>query len=258
MTGIPHDPWKRLGERTPARIAIGRTGASLPTREILSFALAHAQARDAVHAEFDRAAVAQRLHTLGLASVEAESQARDRATYLHRPDLGRRLDGASRERLKTASRNETCDLALVIGDGLSATAVAAHAHVLIDALLPHVTRLQLRLGPVAIAEGARVALGDEIGELLCARLVAVLIGERPGLSCADSMSVYLTYSPRPGRTDAERNCISNVRPGGLSPAAAAANLAWLIEAALATQATGIALKDQSGASITSQAISREA
>jgi len=135
---------------------------------------------------------------------------------------------------------------VLIGDGLSATAVTAHAPALVEALLPHVRRLGLSLGPIAVAEGARVALGDEVGRLLGARIVAVLIGERPGLSAADSLSVYLTYAPRPGRTDAERNCISNIRPGGLAPAAAAANLAWLVEAALALQATGVTLKDESG------------
>ena len=246
MTDIPRDPWKHLGARTPARIALGRAGASLPTREVLAFALAHAQARDAVHAHLDRAALALRLHALGLDTIEVESEARDRATYLRRPDLGRQLDDASRARIKAAMPGETCDLVLMIGDGLSATAVAAHAPALVEAVLPHVNLLELKLGPTVIADGARVALGDEVGSLLDARLVAVLIGERPGLSAADSLSVYLTYMPRAGRTDAERNCISNIRPGGLAPDAAAANLAWLIKAALALQLTGVALKDRSG------------
>ncbi len=249
MTDRPRDPWKHLGARTPARIALGRAGASLPTREVLSFALAHAQARDAVHARLDRAALAAQLRALGLNTIDVVSEARDRATYLRRPDLGRQLDDASRERIKAAVRNETCDLALMIGDGLSATAVAAHAPALVGALLPHIKSLGPTLGPVVIAEGARVALGDEVGALLGARLGAVLIGERPGLSAADSLSVYLTYAPRPGRTDAERNCISNIRPAGLAPEAAARNLIWLIKAALALQATGVALKDRSGADL---------
>ncbi len=243
MSGSPRDPWASMGARTPARIALGRTGVSLPTHEVLSFALAHAQARDAVHARVDWAALAQRLQALGLATIEAGSEARDRAVYLRRPDLGRRFAGASRESIEAAAEKASCDLAIVIGDGLSATAVAAHAPALVEALLPHVARLGLKLGPVVLAEGARVALGDEAGALLGARLVAVLIGERPGLSAADSLSVYLTYEPRPGRTDAERNCISNVRPGGLAPSAAAATLAWLIEAACALRATGVRLKD---------------
>lgn len=249
MSQTPRDPWKGLGRWTQARIALGRAGASLPTREVMAFALAHAQARDAVHAHLDRAALAKKLQALGLEAIEIESQARDRATYLRRPDLGRRLSEVSRERVGNAATDQTCDLALVIGDGLSATAVEAHAAALVEALLPHMQTLGVTLGPVAIAEGARVALGDEVGALLGARLVAVLIGERPGLSAADSLSAYLTFAPRPGRTDAERNCISNIRPGGLATDAAAGNLAWLVKAALDLGATGVALKDRSGAAL---------
>lgn len=249
MTSVPRDPWKALGAWTPARIALGRTGASLPTREVLSFALAHARARDAVHARLDRGAVAGLLQAIGLETIEVESLARDRATYLRRPDLGRQLDEDSRARIRSMMRGETCDVALLIGDGLSATAVAAHAANLVAALLPQLQSAGLRIGPITIAEGARVALGDEVGALLGARLVAVLIGERPGLSAADSLSVYLTYAPQLGRTDAERNCISNIRPGGLALPTAADNVAWLIKAALAMQLTGVALKDRSGASL---------
>lgn len=246
MSSSPRDPWALLSSRTPARIALGRTGVSLPTREVLSFALAHAQARDAVHASIDWPALSERMRSLGLDAIMAGSAARDRAVYLRRPDLGRRLDCDSRERIQAAAGAAPCDLAIVIGDGLSAKAVAAHAPAVVEALLPHVTRLGLSLGPVVLAEGARVALGDEAGRLLGATLVVVLIGERPGLSAADSLGIYLTYDPAPGCTDAERNCISNVRSGGLPPPAAAANLAWLIEAACAMQATGIRLKDLSG------------
>lgn len=246
MTAAQRDPWQGLSALTPARIAIGRAGGSLPTREVLSFALAHAQARDAVHAHFDRAEIAGRLRQLGLDPVEVESRARDRATYLRRPDLGRQLDEASRGRIESATDGKDCDLAIMIGDGLSAIAAAAHAPTVVGALLPHLKTLGLKLGPVVVAEGARVALGDAVGALLRARLVAVLIGERPGLSAADSLSVYLTFAPRSGRTDAERNCISNIRPGGHPPDAAAQNLAWLIDAALELQVTGVALKDQSG------------
>ncbi len=247
MTDIERDPWALLGSRTPARIAIGRAGASLPTREVLSFSLAHARARDAVHAPFDRTALAAQLQRLGLGTVEVASDAPDRATYLRRPDLGRRLDASSREHLAAIARDcaASCDLALVIGNGLSATAVARQAASVVEAFLPHATRLGLKLGPVALAQGARVALGDDVGSLLGARLVAVLIGERPGLSACDSLGIYLTYSPRPGCTDAQRNCISNVRPDGLAPLAAARTLAWLVEAALQAQATGVALKDRS-------------
>ena len=245
MIHIPRDPWALLSSRTPARIAIGRTGASLPTREVLSFALAHARARDAVHARLDREAVSSKIQALGLVPIEVESMATDRATYLRRPDLGRKLTDASRRRLAMAA-DRGCDIALLIGDGLSATAVASHAVKVVEHLLPHLKKLGGEIGPVVIAEGARVALGDEAGELLRAKILAVLIGERPGLSAPDSLGVYVTYAPRPGRTDAERNCISNVRHGGLALEIAAANLAWLLEAGCSLQATGVALKDRSG------------
>lgn len=244
MSGIGRDPWLALAARTPARIALGRTGASLPTREVLSFALAHAQARDAVHARLDRGVITARLAELGLTSVTIESDAQDRATYLRRPDFGRRLNAASHTRLMAADK-PACDIALVVADGLSATAVEHHAVPVVAALLAHLDRLQLSLGPVAIAEGARVALGDEVGALLGARLVAVLIGERPGLTAPDSLGIYVTYAPRVDRTDAERNCISNVRPLGLAPELAAARLAWLIDAALQRGLTGVDLKDES-------------
>ncbi|MDX2159541.1 MAG: ethanolamine ammonia-lyase subunit EutC [Hyphomicrobiaceae bacterium] len=251
MSGPLPDPWSALAAFTPARIALGRAGASPPTREVLAFALAHAQARDAVHARLDRAALARDLAALGLACVEVESEACDRQVYLCRPDLGRRLQASSRTRLAARALADRPPLVLVIGDGLSATAVARHAPVLIREFLPLATKSGLSLGPLVLAEGARVALGDEIGGLLGARFVAVLIGERPGLSAADSMSVYLTREPRAGRTDAERNCISNIRPGGLPPSAAARSLAWLIEAAMVTGATGVALKDRSDVALPS-------
>ena len=246
MTNTPRDPWAQLGAWTPARIAIGRVGVSLPTREVLSFAMAHAQARDAVHACLNRPELVERISALGVSCVEVESQASDRMTYLKRPDLGRRLGTISRQRLDAVKQRETYDLSIMIGDGLSAIAVRENAPALLCALLPVLTKLDLKLSPIVIAKGARVALGDEIGEIFGSRLVAVLIGERPGLSAADSLSVYLTYAPRVGRTDAERNCISNVRQGGLAPAAAAANLNWLIASALAMQLTGVGLKDRSG------------
>ena len=251
MSGTPRDPWQFLSAHTTARIALGRAGASLPTRELLAFELAHAQARDAVHAKMDRADLTARVHALGVMTVEVESEAAARPVYLRRPDLGRRLSAASRDRLSANAM--PCDLVLIIGDGLSATASAMYAPTVIAALLPQITRLNLLLGPVVIAEGARVALGDEVGEILSAKLVAVLIGERPGLSAANSMSVYLTYNPRPGRSDAQRNCISNIREGGLDPARAALNLAWLIEAALQMKVTGVTLKDRSDVLLSQEA-----
>jgi ethanolamine ammonia-lyase small subunit len=239
------DAWERLRRHTPARIALGRVGSSLPTREVLAFALAHARARDAVHDRFDRAELSASLQRLGLSTLELESRACDRGVYLRRPDLGRELEADGYDKLDAAAGGRVCDLALVAGDGLSARAVATQAPAMIAAFLPHVARLGLTLGPVVIAEGARVALGDDIASRLGARFAIVLIGERPGLSAADSMSAYLTFAPHRGRTDAERNCLSNIRPEGLAPAAAAHNLAWLVEAALMLGATGVALKDRS-------------
>ena len=252
MSGPPRDPWFLLSGRTPARIALGRSGVSIPTREVLSFALAHAQARDAVHARLQAADLLQRIAALGLSALEVHSDATDRQTYLRRPDLGRKLSERARKDLEQA-RTATCDLSIVIGDGLSATAVSSHAADLLEAFLPATRRMGLTLGPVVVAHGARVALGDDIANVLAARCVAVLIGERPGLSSADSIGVYLTYSPRPGRTDGERNCISNIRPGGLAIGQAAARLAWLVEAALVRKLTGVALKDESDTTLSHDA-----
>jgi len=250
MNSPPHDPWFFLAGRTSARIGRGRTGASLPTREVLAFDLAHALARDAVHAHVDRARLARAIAGTGLTTIEVESEAVDRPTFLRQPDAGRRLSAASAARLAQAARG-SCDVALMIGDGLSAAAVEAHAAALVTEFKPHVRRLGLRLGPIALAAGARVALGDAVGAALSARLSVVVIGERPGLSAADSLGIYLTYDPRQGRTDAERNCISNIRPGGLPPELAATKLAWLVDAALGRSLTGVALKDESDAALLS-------
>ena len=244
MRAPSRDPWQKLARWTPARIALGRTGASLPTREVLGFALAHARARDAVHVPFDAAEIGRRLAGLGLEAIEVASDATDRAIYLRRPDYGRRLAQDSRARL-AARTAKPADLALVVGDGLSAAAIHAHAVPLVAAILPQASKLELSLAPVVVARGARVALGDEVGALLAARAVAVLIGERPGLSSPDSLGVYLTFDPRPGRSDAERNCISNVRTEGLDYELAAFKLAWLVREALARKLTGVGLKDES-------------
>jgi ethanolamine ammonia-lyase small subunit len=246
MTASRRDPWANLERWTPARIALGRTGASLPTHEVLRFALAHAQARDAVHAAFDAEKIAADLAGIGLSSLQVTSDAPDRALYLRRPDYGRRLSSQSVAILE-ALKGAKPDLALMIGDGLSAAAVHAHATPLLAAFKPHAQSLGLSLSPVVIARGARVALGDEVGSLLGARAVAVLIGERPGLSSPDSLGVYLTYAPAPGRRDAERNCISNIRAQGLSYARAAFTLAWLLREALRRGLTGVGLKDESAA-----------
>jgi ethanolamine ammonia-lyase small subunit len=232
-----------LRHLTPARVGLGRSGASLPTQALLDFALDHARARDAVHARFDAASIVAALAGLGLRTIEVASRAQSRAEYLKRPDLGRALDAAS-QRALAGGPDQSCELAIVIGDGLSPAAVNVHAVELVGRLL---ARLEsIAAGPIVVACGARVALGDEIGALLGARMVAVLIGERPGLSAPDSLGAYLTFAPAPGRTDAERNCVSNIHAFGLSYDEAAFRIAWLIREGLARQLTGVALKDESG------------
>ena len=206
-----------------ARVALGRVGNAQPTAAHLAFQAAHAQARDAVWSE---AAL--------IGDVTVRSQARDRREYLLRPDLGRKP--AEGTVLPTAPGA----LVFVVADGLCATGVAAQAPAVMEAARP---LLGLPIGPVVVALQARVALGDAIGEAMGAAAVAVLIGERPGLSAQDSLGLYLTWAPRIGRNDAERNCISNIRPGGLSALEAAQKLAWLLAAAQGLGATGVALKD---------------
>jgi len=245
--------WEALREFTRARIALGRAGHSLPTAPHLAFQLAHALARDAVHLPFDAAGVARQLESLGLAVLHLQSAAPDRAAYLQRPDLGRRLsDGsqaalAQRGRAAPAGGAEQVDLVFMVGDGLSAQAVHQHAAPLVAATLDRLraSGSPWSVGPVALVENARVAVGDEVGAGLCARCVVVLIGERPGLSSPDSLGIYLTWDPQPGLTDARRNCVSNVRPEGLPVAAAAAKLVQLLEGARQLQTSGVALKDDS-------------
>jgi ethanolamine ammonia-lyase small subunit len=234
-----------LRELTPARVALGRAGASLPTTALLKFTLDHARARDAVHAAFDAQALIAAFGGLGLEAFELRSRAGSRGDYLRRPDLGRRLDQASQELLATKSGGAS-QLVLVIGDGLSPTAVHAHAVELVRSLVPQLAKNQIRIADVAVASGARVALGDEIGAILGARMVVMLIGERPGLSAPDSLGAYLTFAPRIGLTDAERNCVSNIHGAGLSYDEAATKIVWLVREGLARGLTGVALKDESG------------
>jgi len=234
-------PFKKL---TPARIGLARTGSSISTHDILAFDLDHAQARDAVHLPFDSAAIASQLDDRQVRSISVHSAAADRTTYLQRPDLGRQLDGPSRQRLKPfrSPDNEGYDLAMVIADGLSARAIHSNAVALIDSFKKHSAAQGWRWAPLVIASQARVALADEIGEILNARLSVILIGERPGLSAADSMGIYLTYAPRIGCTDAQRNCISNIRQAGLSPEKAARQLLLLISNAFKLRLSGVGLK----------------
>ena len=229
---------------TPARVGLGRAGSGLPTEALLDFTLDHARARDAVHAAFDAAGFVVSLGALGLEPVQVSSRAADRRDYLRRPDLGRMLDADSQQRLAGRAAAPD-DLVLVIADGLSPTAVNLHAVDVTAQLLPQLKQAGIALGPVVVASGARVALGDEIGHILGPRMVAMLIGERPGLSAPDSLGAYLTFGPKIGRTDAERNCVSNIHSSGLSSTEAAFKIAWLIREALARQVTGVALKDES-------------
>ena len=254
---ITPTPWNTLRQFTDARIALGRAGCSQPTAAHLAFQLAHAQARDAVHLPLDTQTVDDQLRSLCLPTLLLHSQARDRATYLQRPDLGRRLDATSLETLaqwqtaqakhpKAADKPQTYDLAFVVADGLSALAIHQNAAPLMSALL---ARLQAdpsqswTVTPVAIVEQARVAIGDEVGAQLNANMVVVLIGERPGLSSPDSLGIYLTWAPKVGVADSARHCISNVRPAGLSVDAASRTLHRLLSQARLKQLTGVDLKD---------------
>jgi ethanolamine ammonia-lyase small subunit len=236
---------KDLRGLTPARVGLGRAGASMPTEALLAFTLDHARARDAVHAVLDASAIASGLEALGFEAPQVSSCVQSRAEYLRRPDLGRKLDPASQD-LLTSRHFDSCQLAIVIADGLSPSAVNAHAVELLRNLVPRLAIDGITIGHAVVAEGARVALGDEIGSALGARMTVMLIGERPGLSAADSLGVYLTFAPAVGTTDEKRNCVSNIHGGGLSYGDAAAKIAWLIREGLARELTGIALKDESG------------
>jgi ethanolamine ammonia-lyase small subunit len=229
---------KSLRDYTPARVDLGRAGHSLPTRELLNFQLAHAQARDAVHLPLDVSSLVVELNQKSIPSITLASTASDRATYLHRPDLGRQLNPDSRERL--AKLKSSYDAVFVIADGLSALAVHRHATPLLEATLPN---LDWHIAPVTIVQQGRVAVGDEVGEILGAKLAVVLIGERPGLSSPDSLGIYLTWNPRPGRTDAERNCISNIRAEGLSYTLAAHKLLFLMNESRRLRLSGVQLKE---------------
>jgi ethanolamine ammonia-lyase small subunit len=228
---------RSLSEYTSARVGLNRAGRALATHEVLDFQLAHAQARDAVHAALDVPSLLNGLGERGLAVCRLHSAAADRATYLRHPDLGRTLSKESAARLVAAP----CDVAFVIADGLSALAVTRHALLLLDEVLPLLSR-QWPIGPICIVEQGRVAIGDPIGAAIMAKVSVVLIGERPGLSSPDSLGAYITWDPHPGRTDAERNCISNIRPEGLEYAPAARMLAFYLHEALSQKLTGIRLK----------------
>jgi ethanolamine ammonia-lyase small subunit len=242
------DPWEPLRANTAARIALGRAGGSLPTQALLDFRLAHALARDAVLAPFDAAALAGELRALGEEVICAQSAAGSLAEFLRRPDLGRKLAEPSRA-LLAARPPAPCDLAVIVSNGLSSLAANRQAAPLLAALLPLAHESGWQLAPLIVATHGRVALQDEIGELLGARLSLMLLGERPGLGAPDSLGAYFTYSPRPGRTDADRNCVSNIRAEGLPPVAAARKLHELLSQSLRLSLSGVALKDEAGASL---------
>jgi len=250
----PLTNWSRLRALTPARIGLGHRGASMPVDEVQRFGLAHAKARDAVHEPFRAGEIAAALAAPGRQVIEVASAAGDRATYLRRPDLGRMLSQKSRAMLASHSRRS--DLALVVADGLSATAIHNNALPLVTAVLAHIEGRAISCAPIVVASQARVALGDEIGHLLGARMVLMLIGERPGLSSPDSLGAYLTFAPRPGVSDAARNCLSDIRPAGLSFEVAAAKLDWLIDEAFRRSLTGIDLKDDSDALLLTKGAAR--
>jgi len=242
----PQNPWLELRRLTPARIALGRTGTSLPTHAQLDFQYAHAQARDAVHLPFDHAGLSAQLTGRQRDSLLLHSAAVDRNSYLQRPDLGRKLSDQSAQALReyALAHPGGVDLVIVVADGLSALAVHRHT-------LPFLTRLEEQMSadewstaPVVLVEQGRVAIGDEIGQLLGAKMVVMLIGERPGLSSPDSLGLYFTYNPKVGLTDAYRNCISNVRLEGLSYGMAAHRLLYLMREACRRQLSGVNLKDE--------------
>lgn len=242
----PQNPWLELRRLTPARIALGRTGTSMPTRAQLDFQYAHAQARDAVHLPFDHAGLSAQLAERRRESLLLHSAAVDRNSYLQRPDLGRKLSDQSAQTLRDYAQTHPggVDLVIVVADGLSALAVHRHT-------LPFLTRLEEQMSvdqwstaPVVLVEQGRVAIGDEIGQLLGAKMVVMLIGERPGLSSPDSLGLYFTYNPKVGLTDAYRNCISNVRLEGLSYGMAAHRLLYLMREACRRQLSGVNLKDE--------------
>lgn len=238
--------WGELRRFTQARIGLGRAGTSLPTSAHLDFQFDHARARDAVHRALDVGAVMSACQAEGLDPLHLHSAAATRSVYLQRPDRGRSLDAASRDALATyaAAANGIPDVALVIGDGLSAYAVEKNIGPFLQAFMQRLAGARLSIGPVVVAEQARVALGDEIGEMVGAPLVVMLIGERPGLSSPDSLGIYMTWGPARGRTDADRNCISNVRREGLSYEIAANKLIYLIAEARRRQLSGVQLKDE--------------
>lgn len=240
------DPWEKLKQFTDARIALGRAGCSIPTQAMLEFQLAHAQARDAVYQALDVAQLQQAFSAMSLTSLHVQSQAIDKETYLKRPDLGRILDDDSKQILKDDRQNNTgeYDVCIVVGDGLSALAIEENAVAFVQNLKEQIDLEGWTLAPIVIATGSRVALGDQVAEILNAKMLVMLIGERPGLSSPDSMGIYYTWDAKTGYLDSKRNCISNVRPAGLPIAIATQRLMNLMRNSKKLGLSGVNLKDE--------------
>ena len=243
---VIHNRWNTLRQHTDARIGLGRTGVSLPTREQLAFHLDHAKARDAVHLPLDEDHLQHQLEEQGFEVYRLKSRVKDRQEYLQRPDFGRRLNVESVAFLQNhASNHATPDTLIIIADGLSSTAVASHAVAMVNRIAAGLNAEGFRAGPICMVSQARVAIADEVGELLKSQSVILLIGERPGLSSPDSLGIYYTYAPRVGLTDAARNCISNIRPQGLSYDEATHKLLFLFLESYRRKLSGVQLKDTS-------------
>lgn len=243
---VTENAWRQLRQLTSARIALGRVGTSLPTEPLLDFQFAHAMARDAVHTPLDCVALADSLAGIGIECLQLHSAAKDRHTYLQRPDLGRKLSEDSTDLLRKyrASTEDEYDLVIVVADGLSALAIQRHTLPFLKRLKDDVAAQGWKVAPISIVQQGRVAVADEVGELMAAKMSLILIGERPGLSSPDSLGLYFTYDPQVGLTDASRNCISNVRLEGMAYGNAAFRLMYLMTEACRRQLSGVDLKDE--------------
>lgn len=239
------DEWGPLKAFTNARIALGRTGVSVPLKESLQFKLAHAHAKDAVYSNLQVDELLASLSGTGLPVHYVKSQANNRDIYLQRPDLGRLLDATSIDKIQQFEI-PPADISIIVADGLSATAINKNAALVVSLLVKKAQQAGYSLAPIMLVEQGRVAITDAIGGLLHPRLAVMLIGERPGLSSFDSIGAYITYAPQPGLTDERRNCISNIREQGLPPVMAVDKLMYLIDSAFRLQLTGVALKDNDG------------
>ena len=244
---VTDNQWQVLNKFTEARIGLGRAGPSQTTKDLLAFQLAHARAQDAVNTPVNWHQLESSIQSLSLPSIHLHSQASDRACYLQRPDLGRRLNDDSRQSLQSWKQayDQPVELCVVVADGLSATAIEAQATSMLRQLIDDLLQSGFETPLVCLADQARVAIGDEIAEILDAEFVLVLIGERPGLSSPNSLGIYFSYQAKTGFTDAKRNCLSNIRPEGLSFAEASQRLIWLMKEAKRLKLSGVTLKDES-------------